>query len=144
MILQLTYKLSVNHEIYSLVENSMIAKQFIFYKISFFNIIMKLNIIYQLLPVDVNSFRFFPLSLKNELFKCNQWLSKFHDHRSWCKVNDPFNYNANIYIYICIAMAPKRMIRLQVINCISFLVNLEVYCSFELFLIFQNVINHIT
>ena len=36
-------------------------------------------------------------------------------------------------------LPPMRMIRLQITNCISFLVNLEAYCSFELFLTFQNV-----
>ena len=35
---------------------------------------------------------------------------------------------------------PKKIIRLQVTNCISLLVNLEAHCSFELFLIFQNAI----
>ena len=45
-----------------------------------------------------------------------------------------------MFLKLLIYLPPKKVIRFQVTNCISLSVNLETYCSFELFLIFQNVI----
>ena len=47
--------------------------------------------------------------------------------------------SSEISFYVLQILIPTRMIRLQVTNCISLLVNLEINSSFELFLIFQNV-----
>ena len=45
-----------------------------------------------------------------------------------------------MFLQLLSCLPPTRMVRLQVSNCTSLLINMDAYCSFELFLIFQIVV----